>query len=161
MLRNIELQDIRFGIKVRVVIRQLNRKSMNAILKTLRGIKKLKYDKEIKYIEKINSSTLMFIYGTVDCYCRNRFQDFVKVLKRIHEAVVSSSDTDYLLDFITTNKGFYEFSLVGSKYYIDGKLMMEYYIVDDSILANSTFLNRDEYLASLKYKYLREFLPTF
>ena len=161
MLREIEKQKITFGIYVRVIIRQLNRKSMNTICKILKGIKKLKYDKEIKYIEKINSSTLLIIYGTVDCYRSDRFQDFIKLLKKIHEAVISSTDKDYLLDFITTNRGFYDFSLVGSKHYINGKLTTAYYIVDDSILTNTTFFNRDDYDASVKYKYLKDFLPTF
>ena len=161
MLREIEKQELTFGIYVRVIIRQLNKKSMNAVCKILQDIKKLKYGKEIKYIEKINGSTLLVIYGTVDCYRSDRFQDFIKVLKKIHEAVITSTDNDYLLDFVTTNKGFYDFSLVGSKHYINGKLTTDYYIVDDSILTNSTFLNRDAYAASIKYKHLKEFLPTF
>ena len=161
MLREIELSKIRFGIYVRVVIRQLNRKSMRIILKTLKSIKKLKYDKEIKYIEKINGSTLLFIYKTVDCYRYGRFQDFIKILKEIHEAITDSTDTDYLLDFITTNRGFYDFSLVGSKHYVEGRLTTDYYIVDDSILTNKTFFNRDTYEAFLKYKYLSEFLISF
>ena len=161
MLREIEQRDIKFGIYVRVVIRKLNRKSMRALFKTLKDIKKLKYDKEIKYIEKISGSTLLFIYKTVDCYKYSRFQDFIKLLKEIHETIIASTDSDYLLDFITTNRGFYDFSLVGSKYYIEGKLTTDYYIVDDSILTNKTFFNREAYEAFLKYKYLSEFLTTF
>ena len=161
MLREVEQESIRFGIRVRVIVRQLNRKSMNAVLKKLKDVKTLKYGKEIKYVEKINISTLLIIYGTVDCYASSRFRDFINVIKTIHEAIVESTDNDYLLDFVTTNRGFYDFSLVGSKHYIEGKLTNEYYIVEDSILSLTTFLNRDEYLASLKYKYLKEFLPTF
>ena len=161
MLREIEQDKIKFGIYVRVVIRQLNRKSTNIILKTLQAIKKLKYDKEIKYIEKINNSTILFIYKTVDCYAYGRFKDFINILKELHEAIITSTDEDYLLDFITTNRGFYDFSLVGSKHYINGKLITDYYIVDDSILTNKTFFHRDAYEASLKYKYLSELLPTF
>lgn len=161
MLREVEQQDIKFGIRVRVIVRQLNRKSMNAVLKILKDIKTLKYGKEIKYVEKINSNTLLIIYGTVDCYASSRFRDFINVLKIIHETIVESTDNDYRLDFVTTNRGFYDFNLVGSKYYIEGKLTNEYYIVDDSILTLTTFFNRDEYMASLKYKHLREFLPAF
>ena len=161
MLREVEQQVLTFGIRVRVIVRLLNRNSMNAIIKTLKGVRTLKYEKSIKLIEKINTSTLLIVYGTVDCYAGNRFRDFINVLKAIHEAVIESTDTDYLLDFIATNRGFYDFSLVGSKHYIEGQLTNEYYIVDDSILTLTTFFNRDEYMASLKYKYLREFLPAF
>ena len=161
MLREIELREITFGMYVRVIIRQLNRKSMNAVLKALKKLKQLKYGKGIKCTEKIDSSTLLIIYKTVDCYRYGRFQDFINVLKEVHEAIVTSTDKDYLIDFITTNRGFYEFSLVGSKHYVEGKLTNDYYIVDDSILTNRTFFNRDAYDAALKYKYLSEFLPTF
>ena len=161
MLREIELTKVMFGMYVRVIIRQLNRKSMSAVMKTLKNLKKLKYEKEIKYIEKIDGSTLLIIYKTVDCYRYGRFQDFINILREIHKAIICSTDKDYLIDFITTNKGFYNFSLVGSKHYIEGKLSNDYYIVDDSIMTNKTFFNRDAYEALLKYKYLSNFLLTF
>ena len=68
MLREVEQQVLTFGIRVRVIVRLLNRNSMNAIIKTLKGVRTLKYEKSIKLIEKINTSTLLIVYGTVDCY---------------------------------------------------------------------------------------------
>ena len=72
MLREVEQQVLTFGIRVRVIVRLLNRNSMNAIIKTLKGVRTLKYEKSIKLIEKINTSTLLIVYGTVDCYDDNR-----------------------------------------------------------------------------------------
>ena len=65
------------------------------------------------------------------------------------------------MDFMTTNRGDLDFSVIGSKYYIKGKLTADYYRVDDSILTTLTFFSQDAFNASEKYKYLKDFLPKF
>ncbi|MBR2180179.1 MAG: hypothetical protein IJ862_07295 [Selenomonadaceae bacterium] len=159
MLRDIEKEHLEIGMYIRVLIRLFDEKDMHNILVSLKNSSNIPSIKKIRHREEIDDKTILLIYHAHCSYKYNRFQDFLKLLERLHLFLKDSSG--YLIDFITTNRGDWDFSIIGSKYYLKGKLTAEYYAVDDSLLKTLTFYNQDSLKAAEKYKYLREFLPKF
>ena len=159
MLRDIENENLKIGMYIRVLIRLFDEDDMNNLLPSIKSHGRAVYAKRIKYKEKIDEKTILFIYYAPNTYNYNNFQDFLALLENIHQSLEKSSG--YLIDFITTNRGDLDFSIVGSKHYVDGKLTADYYKVYDSILTTLTFYSQDAFNAAEKYKYLLEFLPKF
>ena len=162
MLRDIEKENLEIGMYIRTLVRLIDEVDMRKLKSSLR-LKRNREDivsiKRIKHSEEIDDKTLLLIYYAPHTYASNRLHDFIKLLDRIHRYLKKSSG--YMIDFVTTNQGDLEFSVVGSKHYIDGKLTTDYYRVDDSILTTLTFFSQDAFNAAEKYKYLREYLPKF
>ena len=157
MLRDIEKENLAIGMYIRVLIRLFDKNDMKALLSALDG--QDFYIKRVKYKEKIDKKTILLIYYAPNTYQVGRVQDFLKLLDRIHQYLEKSSG--YLIDFMTTNKGNLDYSMIGSKYYVNGKLTNDYYRVFDSLLTTLTYYSQDAFEAAEKYKFLREFLPNF
>ena len=157
MLRDIEKENLEIGMYIRVLIRLLDKNDMEALLTALTSY--IPYVKKIKYKEKIDEKTILLIYYAPHTYQVGKAQDFLRLLDRIHQYLEKSSG--YLIDFMTTNKGNLGYRLIGSKYYVDGKLTADYYRVFDSLLTTLTYYSQDAFEAAEKYKFLREFLPNF
>lgn len=160
MLRDIEKKHLELGMYIRVLIRLVDENDMDNLLDSLKLTKQvISCIKRIKHKEEIDEKTVLLIYYAPHTYAYNRLRDFLQLLERIHKFMEKSSG--YLIDFMTTNQGDLNFSVIGSKHYIKGKLTTDYYRVDDSILTTLTFFNQDAFNAAKKYKYLKEFLPKF
>ena len=160
MLRDIEKENLEIGMYIRVLIRLVKESDKNKLLDSIKPTKQVtSYIKRIKYKEEIDEKTILLIYYAPHTYTYNRLQDFLQLLDRIHKSMENSSG--YLIDFMTTNQGDLNFSVIGSKHYIKGKLTADYYRVDDSILTTLTFFSQDAFNAAEKYKYLKEFLTKF
>ena len=160
MLRDIEKENLKIGMYIRVLIRLIDESDKNKLLDSIKPNKHVtSYIKRIKYKEEIDEKTILLVYYAPHTYTYNRIKDFLQLLDRIHKFLEKSSG--YLIDFMTTNRGDLDFSVIGSKRYSKGKLTADYYRVDDSILTTLTFFSQDAFNAAEKYKYLREFLSKF
>lgn len=159
MLRDIEKEHLEIGMYIRVLVRLFKKSDMNDLLDSLKSANRILCTKRIKYKEEIDEKTVLFIYYAPHTYTYNRLRDFLQLLDRIHKFLEKSSG--YLIDFMTTNQGDLDFSVIGSKQYVKGKLNEEYYRVEDSILNTLTFFSQDAFNAAEKYKCLQEFLPKF
>ena len=160
MLRDIEKKHLEIGMYIRVLIRLVKESDKNKLLDSIKlNNHVISCIKRIKYKEEIDEKTVLLVYYAPHTYAYNRLQDFLQLLDRIHKFLEKSSG--YFIDFMTTNQGDLNFSVIGSKHYIKGKLTADYYRVDDSILTTLTFFSQDAFNAAEKYKYLREFLPQF
>ena len=159
MLRDIEKEHLEIGMYIRVLVRLVDKSDMNTLLTSLKSHGRAVYTKRIKYKEEINDKTILFVYYAPNTYNYNNLQDFLELLSNIHQSLEKSSG--YFIDFITTNRGDLDFSIVGSKHYINGKLTADYYKVYDSILTTLTFYSQDAFNAAEKYKYLSDYLPKF
>ena len=157
MLRDIEKENLEIGMYIRVLVRLFDKNDMNDLLSALDGLDF--YIKRVKYKEKIDEKTILLIYYAPNTYQLGRVRDFLKLLDRIHQYLEKSSG--YLIDFMTTNKGNLDYSMIGSKHYVNGKLTANYYRVFDSLLTTLTYYSQDAFEAAEKYKFLREFLPNF
>ncbi len=157
MLRDIEKENLEIGMYIRVLVRLFDKNDMNDLLSALDG--QDFYIKRVKYKEKIDEKTILLIYYAPNTYQVGRVRDFLKLLDRIHQYLEKSSG--YLIDFMTTNKGNLDYSMIGSKHYVNGKLTANYYRVFDSLLTTLTYYSQDAFEAAEKYKFLREFLPNF
>lgn len=158
MLRDIEKENLKIGMYIRVLIRLIKESDKNKLLDSIKSTNhNISGIKRIKYKEEIDEKTVLLIYYAPHTYTYKRSQDFLHLLNRIHKFMENSSG--YLIDFMTTNRGDLDFSIIGSKHYLNGKLTADYYRVDDSILTTLTFFSQDAFNAAEKYKYLREFLP--
>ena len=160
MLRDIEKEHLEIGMYIRVLIRLVKESDKDKLLDSIKPTKQIiSCIKKIKHKEEIDEKTVLLIYYAPHTYAYNRLKDFMGLLERIHKFLEKSSG--YLIDFMTTNQGNLNFSVIGSKHYIKGKLTADYYRVDDSLLTTLTFFSQDAFNAAEKYKYLKEFLPKF
>lgn len=159
MLREIEQEHIEQGMYIRILVKLINKNDMPNLQAAIKPFFNTRYIKRIKHKEEIDRSTFLMIYYAPLKYKYKRLQDFFRLLDRIHDFLVDSSG--YMLDFITTNQGNAGYIALGSKHYINGTLNEDYYKVDDYIDKALTFYSQEDYEASEKYKYLREYLIKF
>ena len=159
MLRDIEKETIEQGMYIRILIRLINSEDMPKLLTATTPFQNALYVKKIKYKEKIDEHKVLMIYYAPFTYQYSRLRDMFKLFDRIHNFLKDSKG--YMIDFITTNQGTFDFKIVGSEHYLKGEVISNCYKVDDSILTTLTFYSQDAFNAAEKYRYLSEYLLEF